>query len=328
MQRKITGIKLGQSIQRDILKRIPKLGDEKKLAAIQRDPVIEIDVSGRQLGEEGLALLCDAIEELAETKLSKVEELGLSGNDLTVECLRHLRRAIYMCPDLRDIDISNNNITIRTSSDIEEWTSFLRSFRMLRGLRRLEASNNPIGDIGLEILLRVYASEKDIFIPYDSSGASMEEPENEGSDVNYVVEGFDIRQSGGHLYLASHFPQTVEVDTFEIGQSRSPYIFTFREGKIVPNDNMCYRESKQWYHLQLWTYIHVEHAEFIGPSRSPRPPRDSLYHFVKCRCHRSGCYVDVSYNHEPPASVRTSAIYVTIERRHIRYYATQIRLSL
>ncbi|KAK6351226.1 hypothetical protein TWF718_004396 [Orbilia javanica] len=230
VNRKIAGVKLAQSIQRDIQKRIPKIGEEKKLAAVQRDPVVELDATGRQLGEEGIAIVCDALYELAETGLSRIEELNFSGNDLTASSLYHLRRAIAVSPDLRDLDISNNNIKIASVQDLENWVGFLEAFANLKCVRRLEISHNPLGDFAVEAFFQVYALERAIFIPYDFS-AGKSNAVDELTDVNYTVEGFDIKSSGGHLYLAPHNNQTSDPEIIA-ESSRKASIGTVGSGNV------------------------------------------------------------------------------------------------
>ncbi|KAF3909338.1 hypothetical protein AA313_de0200003 [Arthrobotrys entomopaga] len=222
--RKITGVKLAQSVQRDIQKRIPNIGEDKKLAAVQRDPVVEVDISGRQLGPEGLAIVCDSIYNMGTTKLSRVEELNLSGNELTADCLPHLRRALSVCPDLHNLDISDNKINISTVEEMKEWKSFLTTFSDLRCVRKLDFSNNPLGDFAIEILFSVYAVEKEIFIPYDFSGLKEPEALDEATEVNYSVEGFDIRSQGGHLYLATHPEDNAVASTTHLGKISSTTI--------------------------------------------------------------------------------------------------------
>ncbi|KAJ6261227.1 hypothetical protein Dda_3895 [Drechslerella dactyloides] len=199
VNRKITGVKLAQSIQRDIQKRIPKVGEDKKLAAVQRDPAVEIDASGRQLGPEGIALVCDSLWELGRTKLSRVEEINLSGNDLTAACLRPLRRALSVCPELRDLDLSNNRIEITTPEDMKEWGYFLEGFANLKCLRRFDLSHNPLGDIAVEIMFRTYAFEKEINIPCDFQSVKKMDPFDESLDANGSVESFDFHPVGGHM---------------------------------------------------------------------------------------------------------------------------------
>ncbi|KAK6521049.1 hypothetical protein TWF506_001282 [Arthrobotrys conoides] len=231
VNRKIAGVKLAQSIQRDIQKRIPKVGEDKKLAAVQRDPVVELDATGRQLGEDGIAIVCDALYELAETGLSRIEELNFSGNELTASSLRHLRRAISACPDLRDLDISSNNISIASVEDLEDWVGFLESFVNLKCVRRLELSHNPLGDFAVETFFQVYALERAIFIPYDFGSAGKSNAVDELTDVNYSVEGFDIRSSGGHLYLATHNTQASDLENIA-ESSRKASIGTTGSGHL------------------------------------------------------------------------------------------------
>ncbi|RVD88597.1 uncharacterized protein DFL_002775 [Arthrobotrys flagrans] len=236
VNRKITGVKLAQSIQRDIQKRIPKIGEDKKLAAVQRDPVVELDATGRQLGEEGIAIVCDALYELAETGLSRIEELNFSGNGLTASSLRHLRRAISVCPDLRDLDISHNTIKIASVEDLENWVGFLESFANLKCVRRLKISHNPLGDFAVEVFFQVYALERSIFIPYDFGHAGKSDAADELTDVDYSVEGFDIRSSGGHLYLAPHNTHTNYLDNIA-ESSRKASIGTTISGGLLPSSS-------------------------------------------------------------------------------------------
>ncbi|KAF3915710.1 hypothetical protein ABW21_db0206057 [Orbilia brochopaga] len=192
VNRKTTGLKLAQSIQRDIQKRIPKVGEDKKLAAVQRDPAVEIDVSGRQLGGEGLALVCNSLYELGCTKMSRVEELNLSGNDLTAACLRPLRRALSVFPELRDLDLSHNKIAIITVQDMEAWEYFLEGFASFKCLRRFDISHNPLGDVGIEILFRTYAFEEEIYIPIDLRGIRKMDSFDEATDADDSLEGIEI----------------------------------------------------------------------------------------------------------------------------------------
>ncbi|KAK6354939.1 hypothetical protein TWF696_004067 [Orbilia brochopaga] len=203
VNRKTTGLKLAQSIQRDIQKRIPKVGEDKKLAAVQRDPSVEIDASGRQLGSEGIALVCDALWELGCTKLSRVEEINLSGNDLTAACLQPLRRALSVCPELRDLDLSNNKIAITTPEDMAEWEYFLEGFTSFKCLRRFDVSYNPLGDIGVEILFRTYAFEKEIYIPVDLRSIRKMDSFDEAADANDSSESIDIRFPNGSQHPSS-----------------------------------------------------------------------------------------------------------------------------
>ncbi|KAF3936748.1 hypothetical protein ABW19_dt0202021 [Dactylella cylindrospora] len=109
---------------------------------------------------------------------------------------------------------------------MREWATFLEGFAGLKFLRRLELSGNPLGDVGIEILFRTYAFEKEIFIPYDFKAATKADVGDEYIDADYSVEGFDIRSSGGHLYLATHQPQGIEVEANGLEAARKISIGT------------------------------------------------------------------------------------------------------
>ena len=130
-----------------------------------RDPVLEIDISGKELTDKGFhevaSVLIKAVSyEGNGGKNTRVEELCLRGNKLTVDSLRPLAFVILNCDqDLRDLDLSDNNITINTDEEARQWEDFLRSFEGCCVLRRLDLSGNPLGPRAFEIFTRVYASE-------------------------------------------------------------------------------------------------------------------------------------------------------------------------
>lgn len=156
---------MGASIRRDLRKKIPTLNDEKKIAAALRDPIIDIDCTGRQLGEEGLKLVCEALVEVNRCGIFKIEEINLSGNELTAASLKHMEEVIRRNPEIRDLDLSRNRIAIENNEDQRAWSSFLVSFHLSHYMRRLDLSENPLGDYGLEIFLRIYSFEPAIFLP-------------------------------------------------------------------------------------------------------------------------------------------------------------------
>ena len=49
--RKATGMRLGQLLQKDLKKK-------EKSTSANRDPHLELNISGKQLGEDGLKLVC------------------------------------------------------------------------------------------------------------------------------------------------------------------------------------------------------------------------------------------------------------------------------
>lgn len=88
----------------------------------------------------------------------KLEELNLAGNRLTTASLRLLAPVIRVAAyDLKDLDLSGNDVSVTTEQESRDWEVFLESFRCCRMLRRLDLSgNNLAGPRPFEILTRVY----------------------------------------------------------------------------------------------------------------------------------------------------------------------------
>ncbi|KAL8765821.1 MAG: hypothetical protein Q9209_007225 [Squamulea sp. 1 TL-2023] len=151
----------------DSIKRIPP-GTGSKSAL--RDPVIELDVTGRDLGEDGFQEVADALTRSLEYggengRVTQLEELCLKTNNLSTNCLSALACIIRLAAhDLRDLDISDNRFTIATNQDAEAWEDFLKSFAECRVLRRLDLSGNPLDPKVFEVLARVYNREPAIVL--------------------------------------------------------------------------------------------------------------------------------------------------------------------
>ena len=160
-------------------KRFPldKSKDEGSKAAFRdpRDPVIELDISGKNLTDIGFFPVADTLVNALtydgeQGRCTRLEELCLQGNQLTVVSLQALARVILVCDqDLRDLDLSDNNITITTDEEAELWEDFLTSFQECYVLRRLDISGNSLGPRAFEVFTRVYACESavDFILPPD-----------------------------------------------------------------------------------------------------------------------------------------------------------------
>lgn len=144
------------------LKRIPPSITSK--AAI-RDPVIDLDTSGRALTSEGLFEIASALVKSIEYedgngKIARLEELCLRDNQIDTRSLPHLARIISIAAhDLRDLDLSENLITITTDDEVAAWEDFLESFSDCYVLRRIDLSGNALGSRAFEVLTRVYGKE-------------------------------------------------------------------------------------------------------------------------------------------------------------------------
>ncbi|KKK20100.1 hypothetical protein ARAM_000799 [Aspergillus rambellii] len=159
--RKIGGIKAGQVVSKDLKKRIPP-GIGSKAAA--RDPTLEIDIACKDLTDAGFAQFIDDLIDCVKYRneqhpsgLTKVTELHLQSNQLTIQSLAKLAEVITLSPgDLRELDLSQNEIQVVSAEEQMIWNSFLKSFTNCFMLKKLDLSGNPLGPVGLEILARVY----------------------------------------------------------------------------------------------------------------------------------------------------------------------------
>ncbi|KAL8718501.1 MAG: hypothetical protein Q9225_004369 [Loekoesia sp. 1 TL-2023] len=161
--RKTEGLKLGQIIAKDLTKRIPP-GTGSKSAL--RDPIVDLDVTGKCIGEDGFRELAGALIKSLEHdgehgKVCRLEELCLKTNRLSARCLPALARIVRLAAhDLRDLDLSDNCFSITSSQETHLWEHFLESFAECCVLRRVDLGGNALGPKAFEILARVYTRER------------------------------------------------------------------------------------------------------------------------------------------------------------------------
>ena len=187
------------------LKRIPPGPNHK---AALRDPSIDLDVSGKALTDEGLKEVAEALiksitYEDSNGKVVKLEEACLKGNNITAKSLRLLGRVVASAAhDLRDLDLSNNSITIKTQEDAAAWEDFLLSFTKNCVLRRVDFSGNALGSKAFELLAKVYGQESSKGNPpvTDSAMPSPRAPMTPALPAN-GVEG--LRRFASNLTISS-----------------------------------------------------------------------------------------------------------------------------
>lgn len=78
--------------------------------------------------------------------------------------------------DLKEVDISNNEINIVTVSDAQKWKYFLQSFAQCCVLKKIDFSGNSLGTWGIELLARVYIRSELDFV-------EVVESQEEGGNV-------------------------------------------------------------------------------------------------------------------------------------------------
>ena len=119
-------------------------------------------MSGKALTDDAFGEIVDALTRAISYsdnngRVAKVEELCLKGNQLTVRSLRLLAQVIGQSAlDIRDLDVSNNNIAVNSRQDAEDWGIFLTALDGCCVLRRIDLSNNILGSKAFEILARLY----------------------------------------------------------------------------------------------------------------------------------------------------------------------------
>ncbi|KAL1975005.1 hypothetical protein VTN31DRAFT_5209 [Thermomyces dupontii] len=207
MERKINGIKAGQVLARDLVSipfPLPRSlplevskslrCQQKKRSAIDstpkattRDPCLEIDISGKQLTDEGFAQFADELIRVLDHEHEscgarlRLQELHLGGNELSAESLEKLARVVALSRrDLRELDLSANCIQVVTSYEREVWERFLHAFDECFVLKKLDLSGNPIGAAGVEIFARVYVRSEMEFVMDDeeaTAGSDAELPQ-------------------------------------------------------------------------------------------------------------------------------------------------------
>ena len=133
--------------------------------AALRDPVVEIDLRSKQLTDAGLIEVTTALAKSTQHtspqgKVVLLEELCLKDNGLTVASLSGLTSCMHLiCDDLRDLDLSENSISVNDPDDVLLWEAFLQSLSQCSVLRRLDLSGNELGTKAFEVLARLYAQE-------------------------------------------------------------------------------------------------------------------------------------------------------------------------
>ncbi|OJJ49131.1 hypothetical protein ASPZODRAFT_1402536 [Penicilliopsis zonata CBS 506.65] len=170
--RKIEGVKAGQVLSKDLRKRITP-GVASRAAA--RDPSLEIDMTGRELTDEGFQQFINDLLECLYYRdeehpegAAKLTELHLPFNRLSIASVALLAEVIVLCAgDLRELDLSNNRIEVASETDKRVWQAFLESFKECYMLKKIDLGHNPLGLAGVEILARVYMQSDLDFVTED-----------------------------------------------------------------------------------------------------------------------------------------------------------------
>ena len=105
-------------------------------------------------------LMVDALLSAIQCDAVKLDELNLSICSLPASALQ------YLCPvvsassnTLQKLDLQGNEWNLSSSKELRDWEEFLVSFKKCVNMRRVDFSQNYLGDKGVETLVRVYTRE-------------------------------------------------------------------------------------------------------------------------------------------------------------------------
>ncbi|KAF2426549.1 hypothetical protein EJ08DRAFT_736281 [Tothia fuscella] len=196
-KRKNSGVTLAHVFVKDIKKNAAR--DQHELSPCFKDKALTGDgftiVAGAMLkslrGDEAKEDESDSDVEKDRGHVNiRLEALDLSNNQLTTKSLRALAPIIETSrSDIKHLNLSNNNIEIRTAEQIADWEEFLDSFNHCRRMRRLDFSGNNLSNpLSVETILRVYCRNRAI------DPLHLERDRNEINGLTHATSGLQLGQ--------------------------------------------------------------------------------------------------------------------------------------
>lgn len=126
---------------------------------------IDLVAPSKALTDEGVAAMVEglyaAMKSGSSTASVALEGLNLRDNKLTTRALATLAPVIDLAQnELKTVVLSDNNITVTSDEEAQQWETFLTAFRSCKTLRRLDLSgNSELGAKALEIFCKVHCNE-------------------------------------------------------------------------------------------------------------------------------------------------------------------------
>ncbi|TKA37466.1 hypothetical protein B0A49_13573, partial [Cryomyces minteri] len=140
------GVKLGEIVSKDLHKRAQTYSKKNKDQQAKTDPTVELLLNGRELTDAGMEKIAAGLLHPEVRQWRRLEVVNLSGNAITTNALAMLAPVVADARfELRDLDLSKNDIRVTTDEEAQDWELFLRSFEDCRTLRCLDLSDNPLG---------------------------------------------------------------------------------------------------------------------------------------------------------------------------------------
>lgn len=158
-------------------------------------------------------------------KTVRLEELCLRDCQIDSRSLLHLARIISLAAyDLKDLDLSENQIRVTTHEEVAAWGDFLNAFSDCCVLRRIDLTGNLLGPRAFEVLARVYANENPVDLVL--SEPVEESAENTKRSLRSTTQdGDELTKQVGRLGIATNMErgqrriESVVVDQTDPGSS-------------------------------------------------------------------------------------------------------------
>ncbi|EEP80554.1 predicted protein [Uncinocarpus reesii 1704] len=272
--RKIQGLRLGQVVAKDLRKRIPP-GSGARAAA--RDPNVELDLTGKLVGNDGLAEIINALvacikfrDEAHPQGVIRLTELSLKRNALTVAAMTELAEVVALSnSSLARLDISENEISVVDNGQRNKWRTFLKSFEGCYMLKCIDFSGNQLGSAGFDVFAGIYLKSDLDFVV-----SAPPEKQNEYGcerDIDSQFKSISLSKSdddNGHSVAVREVnkrgvvrPKNTESYASTRGLRSVPYLIFTKSG----NTSACA------FHLWSASMIHLEPEElleFLPPGKS------------------------------------------------------------
>ncbi|KAM0716340.1 hypothetical protein Q7P37_007785 [Cladosporium fusiforme] len=232
--RRNEGVELGKSIGDAALKELEKSKkDATRIASKARksstgsltdnDTIgvhfIDLIVPSKALTDDGVVSMVEGLHGAMSRGTSQasiaLEGINLRDNKLTTRGLATLARVIDLAQnELKTVVLSDNNISVTTDEEAQQWETFLVSFKSCKTLRRLDLSGNvELGSRAMEIFSRIHCNEPaidPIALGGDRSVFTLDEAQ-EDDDAKSMTsdtglsgdEGFDTMTAGVFLMRRS-----------------------------------------------------------------------------------------------------------------------------
>lgn len=135
---------------------------------------------------------------------ARVTELHLQGNKLTVQSLVKLAQVVALSTgDLRELDISCNEIEAVSKEQKEIWQTFLESFKGCYLMKKFDLGHNPLGPSGMEIFARVYIQSEVDFLETEAEELVKIKSDSEKDELVEELGGLKISSGKENAPLSS-----------------------------------------------------------------------------------------------------------------------------